>query len=89
MPSLDGPHPISSKLQLRLPVAMARQLNINGGDEFFWRISDDEPGVLHLIPAEVIERRYAAGARLENLDREFAAELGQESREPGSRPPAP
>lgn len=75
MGSLDGPHPLSSKLQLRLPVRLARQLNIEGGDLFYWRLTDDLPGVLQLLPAEIVERRYSAGERLEALDRDTASEL--------------
>lgn len=75
MASLDGPHPISSKLQLRLPVRLARELRIEAGDLLYWRLSDDVPGVLQLIPAEIVERRYAAGERLEALDAETAEEL--------------
>lgn len=75
MASLDGPHPISSKLQLRLPVRLARELRIEAGDLLYWRLSDDMPGVLQLIPAEIVERRYAAGERLEALGAETAQEL--------------
>lgn len=72
---LSAPWPLSSKLQLRLPVRLARQLKIEGGDLFYWRVSDDLPGVLQLVPAEVVERRYAAGERLETLDHEVGLEL--------------
>lgn len=82
MPSLDGPHPISSKLQVRLPIRMAKQLHIEGGDLFYWRISDDEPGLLQLVPAEIVERRYSAGERLENGAREVAQELSPDIDKP-------
>ncbi len=77
MASLDGPHPLSSKLQLRLPVRLARQLRIEAGDLLYWRVSDDLPGVLQLVPAEIVERRYSAGERLDALDKSAAVELGQ------------
>jgi hypothetical protein len=73
--ALDGPHPISPKLQLRLPISLARELRIEGGDQFFWRVTDDLPGVLQLVPAEVVERRYSAGERLELLDVETGKEV--------------
>ncbi|CAM5742382.1 hypothetical protein MAUB1S_01508 [Mycolicibacterium aubagnense] len=79
MPPLDGPHPISSKLQVRLPIRMAKQLHIEGGDLFYWRISDDEPGILQLVPAEIVERRYSAGERIEAAEREVAQELSRET----------
>jgi hypothetical protein len=61
MASLSGPHPISAQYQVKIPVKLARDLHLRAGDEFFWRRSDDDPDVLFLIPAEVVERRYAAG----------------------------
>lgn len=75
MPSLDGPHPVSSKLQVRLPIRLANKLHIRGGDHFYWRLSDDLPDVLQLVPAEVVERRYSAGERLEAAEHELAQEL--------------
>lgn len=83
MTALDGPHPVSSKLQVRLPIRLAKQLNIEGGDQFYWRVTDDAPGILQLIPAEVVERRYGAGERLEAAEREVAQEL---SDRPGRTP---
>jgi antitoxin component of MazEF toxin-antitoxin module len=77
MVSIHGPHPISSKLQVRLPAKLAKQLSIEAGDEFYWRASDDEPGVLMLLPVEVVERRYSAGERLERAALEVARELDQ------------
>ncbi len=65
MSSLHGPHPLSSQGQVKLPVKLARALHLTAGDEFYWRRSDDDPAVLLLIPAEVVERRYAEGERLE------------------------
>lgn len=76
MGSLDGPHPLSSKLQLRLPIRLSRALRIEAGDLFYWRVSDEDPGTLQLLPAEVVERRYSAGEQMEASAREVARELG-------------
>lgn len=75
MTAPDGPHPVSSKLQVRLPIRLARRLRIQGGDLVYWRISEDLPDVLQLIPEEVVERRYSAGERLEAGEREVGREL--------------
>jgi hypothetical protein len=75
MASLSGPHPISGQLQVKIPVKLARRLRLKGGDEIFWRISDDDPDCLILVPSEVIERRYGAGERLEASARSAAQEL--------------
>lgn len=73
--ALHGPLVISGNLQFRLPVKMARQLRIEAGDEFYIRVSDDDPGVIVLLPSEVVERRYSAGERLEKASQEQAFEL--------------
>jgi hypothetical protein len=75
MTAPDGPHRVSSKLQVRLPGRLARQLHIEDGDYFYWRVSDDDPDTLQFIPSEVVERRYSAGERLEASQREIAQEL--------------
>lgn len=75
MASLSGPHPLSTQFQVKIPTKLARELHIQSGDEFFWRRSDDDPAVLLLIPAEVVERRYSAGERAEAAHRPHGAEL--------------
>lgn len=65
MASISGPHPVSRQLQVKIPVKLAAQLHLVGGDEVFWRLSEDTPGCLVLVPAEIVERRYSAGERLE------------------------
>jgi hypothetical protein len=66
---------VSSKLQVRLPIRLAKQLHIEAGDYIYWRASDDDPGTLQLIPSEIVERRYSAGERLEAAEREIGKEL--------------
>ena len=75
MSSLEGPFALSSNLQVRVPVAIARQMSLQRGDRLYWRVSDDNPGVIELIPAEIVERRYSAGERLERAAQPAATEL--------------
>lgn len=79
MAGLIGPISVSSNYQLRLPIKVVRALRIEAGDEFYVRLSDDEPDVIVLLPSEVVERRYSVGERLEQAGRQSAAELGTES----------
>lgn len=65
MVALDGPHRVSGKLQVRIPIRIARELSIDEGDLYYWRVSETEPGIVQLIPVEVVERRYSVGERLE------------------------
>ncbi|MGC4175349.1 AbrB/MazE/SpoVT family DNA-binding domain-containing protein [Demequina sp.] len=65
MASLHGPVRLSSNLQFRLPAQVARQLHFAGGDDFYLRVSDDNPNVVEIVPSEVVERRYSAGERAE------------------------
>jgi hypothetical protein len=73
--ALFGPHPLSSQLQVKLPVRLARELRLVAGDQFYWRVSDDDPSVLLLIPAEVVERRYSAGEAMEAQSRPIAKRI--------------
>lgn len=75
MAALHGPHPVSAKLQVRVPIELARALRLEEGTRFYWRLSDDDPGVLTLLPEEVVERRYSVGERLEALARDRGGEL--------------
>jgi bifunctional DNA-binding transcriptional regulator/antitoxin component of YhaV-PrlF toxin-antitoxin module len=75
MASLSGPHPISAQYQVKIPTKLARELHLQTGDQFFWRRSDDDPAVLILIPAEVVERRYFAGEQAESAMHPRAAEV--------------
>jgi hypothetical protein len=76
MAGLSGPITVSRNLQLRLPIKVARALHIEAGDEFYVRISDDDPSGVVLLPAEVVERRYSAGERMEQAAGERGLELG-------------
>lgn len=76
MAGLSGPIAVSANLQFRLPIKVARVMHIEAGDEFYIRVSDDDPDVIVLLPAEVVERRYSAGEGLERAAREVGSELG-------------
>jgi len=75
MASLSGPHPISAQYQVKIPMKLVRELHLRKGDQFYWRRSDDDPVVLILIPAEVVERRYFAGEQTEAARRPRGAGL--------------
>jgi hypothetical protein len=78
MAPLWGPHPISTQYQVKIPTELARDLlSLMPGDKFYWRRSDDDPAVLILIPAEVVERRYSAGERVEAERRPRGTTLDQ------------
>lgn len=62
---LHGPHSVSGQMQVKLPARLARELGLEAGDEFYWSRSDEDPEVLLLIPANVVDRRYVVGERLE------------------------
>ena len=65
MATLHGPRVISAQLQVKIPRDLARTLRLEVGDQVYWRVGDDDPGVLTLLPGEVVERRYQAGEELE------------------------
>ena len=73
--TLHGPRKISPQLQVKIPRNLARELRLEGGDDVFFRLSDDDPGVLLVIPGEVVERRYQAGEELQSAQRSRASTL--------------
>jgi hypothetical protein len=75
MSTLSGPHQVSKQLQIKIPVKIARALHFEPGDGVDWRLSDDDPTVLVLMSAAVVERRYSVGERLERLDQQVGSEL--------------
>jgi hypothetical protein len=79
---------LSSQMQVKLPVRLARELRLQAGDEFYWRHSDDDPAVLLLVPSEVVERRYSAGERLEAAGRPGSRELDPPEMPPTDDKPA-
>jgi hypothetical protein len=86
MASLSGPHPISAQYQVKIPTKLARELHLQKGDLFFWRLSDDDPAVLTLIPSEVVERRYVVGEQAEAATRPRGTSLGAAPSEDLSTP---
>lgn len=82
VPALYGPHTLSSQAQVKIPADLVRDMRLQGGDRFHWRRSDDDPAVLLLIPAEVVERRYEAGRARELASREPAVELDHPTESP-------
>jgi hypothetical protein len=81
MASLSGPHPISAQFQVKIPTRLARELCLRQGDLFFWRLSDEDPGVLTLVPSEVVERRYVVGEQAEAAVRPRSTTLQAEPSE--------
>jgi bifunctional DNA-binding transcriptional regulator/antitoxin component of YhaV-PrlF toxin-antitoxin module len=64
-----GPHKITSVRQVAIPADLLRELGLDVGDSVYFRQSSHDPDVLELIPADVLVRRYEAGAGSEALDR--------------------
>lgn len=68
MATLGGFSPISKNGQVAIPKAIRDLLELNEGTQVLFRVSDDDPEVLQLIPAEVFEQRYARGESIGRLE---------------------
>lgn len=75
MDPLSGPVVVSANLQIRIPKRLAAQLRLGAGDALYFRVSEDNPGVIELVPTEVVERRYSVGERRERAAQTHAKEL--------------
>lgn len=69
MGALGGPSPIAANGQVTVPKHILRQMNLVPGDLVMFRVADDDPEQLCVVPLHVAERRYARGERAESLDR--------------------
>lgn len=74
MGALSGPSPIARNGQVTVPKQILRELGLGAGDLVMFRISDDDPEQLCIVPMRVAERRYARGERAERLIRLTASD---------------
>ena len=69
MGTLGGPAPIATNGQVTVPKAVLQALGWSAGKQVMFRLSDEDPEVLTIVPAEVFERRYERGEAAERLMR--------------------
>lgn len=64
-----GPHKITKVRQVAIPAELLHAVGLEVGDFIHYRLSDHDPYVIEMIPSDVLERRYRAGADSEALER--------------------
>jgi bifunctional DNA-binding transcriptional regulator/antitoxin component of YhaV-PrlF toxin-antitoxin module len=64
-----GPHKITKVRQVAIPGELLHAVGLEVGDFIHYRLSDHDPHVIEIIPSDVLERRYKAGADSEALQR--------------------
>ena len=64
-----GPHKITKVRQVAIPAELLHAVGLEIGDFIHYRLSDHDPYVIEIIPSDVLERRYGAGADSEALER--------------------
>lgn len=64
-----GPHKITQVRQVAIPSELLQAVGLRVGDFIHYRLSDQDPHVIEIIPSDVLERRYRAGADSEALER--------------------
>lgn len=69
MDALSGPTPIAKNGQVTVPKQVLADLGWSAGNMVMFRISDDDPEVLTVVPLDVCLRRYQRGEAAERLDR--------------------
>jgi AbrB family looped-hinge helix DNA binding protein len=77
--TLGGFSSISKNGQVAIPKSIRDRLNLTEGSQVLFRVSDDDPQVMQVIPAEVFESRYARGESISRLQR-----MSQSSDEPSA-----
>lgn len=69
MGTLAGPSPIATNGQVTVPKHIMADLGWSGRDQVMFRVSDEDPEVLTLVPLAIFERRYSRGEAAEHLER--------------------
>ena len=64
-----GPHKITRVRQVAIPGELLRAVGLEVGDNIHFRLSDDDPYVIEVIPSDIVARRYQTGAGSEALER--------------------
>jgi bifunctional DNA-binding transcriptional regulator/antitoxin component of YhaV-PrlF toxin-antitoxin module len=64
-----GPHKITQVRQVGIPGELLRAVGLALGDSVHFRLSDNDPHVIEIVPSDIIARRYQAGADSEALER--------------------
>jgi bifunctional DNA-binding transcriptional regulator/antitoxin component of YhaV-PrlF toxin-antitoxin module len=64
-----GPHKITKVGQVGIPAELLRAVGLRRGDNVHFRLSDNDPHVIEIVPSDIIARRYQAGAHSETLER--------------------
>ena len=86
-----GPHKITSVRQVAIPGELLRAVGLELGDNVHFRLSDNDPNVIEIVPSDIVARRYQAGADSEALERlsqpSAPDDLLPQQRRPGTAPP--
>jgi antitoxin component of MazEF toxin-antitoxin module len=64
-----GPHRITSVRQVAIPGDLLRAIGLQPGDNVHFRLSDNDPQVIEIVPSDIVARRYQAGTVSEALER--------------------
>ena len=78
-----GPIKITSVRQVAIPAELLRALGLEVGDNVYFRQSDHDPEILEIIPADVLIRRYEAGAGAEVVERMLKPSTHDDPGRPG------
>jgi bifunctional DNA-binding transcriptional regulator/antitoxin component of YhaV-PrlF toxin-antitoxin module len=64
-----GPHKITRVRQVAIPGELLRAVGLEPGDNVHFRLSDNDPHVIEIVPSDIVARRYQAAADSEALER--------------------
>lgn len=79
MDALSGPTGVAKNGQITVPKHILELLNWEPGSQVMFRLSDDDPEVLTIVPVEVCLRRFRRGEEAERLTRMTAPQAGSSS----------
>jgi hypothetical protein len=63
-----GSHKITRVRQVAIPGELLRAVGLELGDNVHFRLSDNDPHVIEIVPSDIVARRYQAGTDSEVLN---------------------
>jgi bifunctional DNA-binding transcriptional regulator/antitoxin component of YhaV-PrlF toxin-antitoxin module len=64
-----GPHKITRVRQVGIPGELLHAVGLEPGDNVHFRLSQNDPYVIEIVPSDIVARRYQAGADSETFER--------------------
>ena len=86
--ALAGPSGVARNGQITIPKSILAELGWDAGNKVMFRVDDDDPGSLVIVPYDVFQRRYELGSVADRLRRDVeGGAVGEAAKQGAVRDP--